>query len=147
MSESTNPEDPSTQDAEVQSSDASHAHEEHPSHLRLFLIVFGMLMGLTLLSFAIANSSIMDTPAIGWAAMMAVSCAKAFLVIAFFMHLKWETNWKFVLTIPASIMSILICLILIPDIMQRVEDYSHSRWTYAPTPNSASYEIESESEE
>lgn len=119
---------------------------QHQSHARLFLAVFGMLMGLTLLSFAIANSPLMDTPAIGWAAMMAVSCAKAFLVITFFMHLKWETNWKFVLTIPASVMSILVCLILIPDIMHRVEHYNHSRMTYAAEPNTASYAATNEHE-
>ena len=145
MSEATPPEDSHTIDSESNPSESTHA--EHPSHMRLFLMVFGLLMGLTLVSFGIANSSIMDTPAIGWAAMMAVSCAKAFLVIAFFMHLKWETNWKFVLTIPASIMSVLICLILIPDIMQRVENYDHSRWTFAPTPNTASYDVEAEEEE
>ena len=37
--------------------------------------------------------------------MMAVSCTKAMLVIMFFMHLKWEANWKWVLTVPASVMS------------------------------------------
>ena len=35
--------------------------------------------------------------------MMAVSCTKAMLVIMFFMHLLWEANWKWVLTIPASV--------------------------------------------
>ena len=35
--------------------------------------------------------------------MMAVSCTKAMLVILFFMHVKYEANWKYVLTIPAGI--------------------------------------------
>ena len=39
-------------------------------------------------------------PQIGWAFMMAVSCTKAMLVILFFMHVKYEANWKYVLTIP-----------------------------------------------
>ena len=30
------------------------------------------------------------------------------LVIMFFMHLMWEANWKYVLTIPASMMSIFL---------------------------------------
>ncbi len=34
--------------------------------------------------------------------MMAVSCTKAMLVILFFMHVLYEANWKFVLTIPAA---------------------------------------------
>ena len=41
-------------------------------------------------------------PQVGWAFMMAVSCTKAMLVILFFMHVKYEANWKYVLTIPAG---------------------------------------------
>ena len=37
-----------------------------------------------------------------WAFMMAVSCTKAMLVILFFMHVKYEANWKYVLTIPGQ---------------------------------------------
>ena len=49
-------------------------------------------------------------PAVGRAFMMAVSCTKAMLVILFFMHVKYEANWKYVLTIPAAIMSIFLML-------------------------------------
>ena len=57
------------------------------------------------------------------ALMMAVSCTKAMLVIMFFMHLMWEANWKWVLTIPASFMSIFLMLMLVPDIGWR-----HEQW-------------------
>jgi cytochrome c oxidase subunit 4 len=67
--------------------------------------------------------------------MMAVSCTKAMLVIMFFMHLKWEANWKWVLTIPASFMSIFLLLMLVPDVGMRqnngYERYSWERWLYA----------------
>ena len=53
--------------------------------------------------------------------MMAVSCAKAALVMLFFMHLKYEANWKYVLTIPAAIMSVLLMLLLVPDIGWRYD--------------------------
>ena len=53
--------------------------------------------------------------------MMAVSCTKAMLVIMFFMHLLWEANWKWVLTIPATFMSIFLMLMLVPDIGWRHE--------------------------
>ena len=59
--------------------------------------------------------------------MMAVSCAKAGLVICFFMHLKYEADWKYVLTIPASIMSIFLVLALVPDVGLRVRTYSTER--------------------
>jgi cytochrome c oxidase subunit IV len=70
--------------------------------------------------------------------MMAVSCTKAMLVIMFFMHLLWEANWKWVLTIPASCMSIFLLLMLIPDVGMRQNNgwawYSRDRWLYTADP-------------
>ncbi len=48
--------------------------------------------------------------------MMAVSCTKAMLVILFFMHVKQEASWKYVLTIPPAIMAVFLMLALVPDI-------------------------------
>jgi caa(3)-type oxidase subunit IV len=47
---------------------------------------------------------------------MAISTCKATLVIAFFMHYRYETKWKYVLTIPPMIVGVLIMLALIPDV-------------------------------
>jgi cytochrome c oxidase subunit 4 len=66
--------------------------------------------------------------------MMAISSMKAMLVISFFMHLIWEANWKYVLTIPATFMSILIMLLLVPDIGRRTRLYSEERWRHAAKP-------------
>ena len=63
--------------------------------------------------------------------MMAVSCTKAMLVIMFFMHLKWEANWKWVLTVPASIMSAILIIALIPDVGMRMRHASHWRMIHA----------------
>lgn len=63
--------------------------------------------------------------------MMAVSCTKALLVILFFMHLKWEANWKWVLTVPASLMSVFLVLALVPDIGWRMHHASNERLKYA----------------
>lgn len=112
-------------------------HDE-PSHgsTSKFLMVFVGLLILTAISFAVGNTkAIMEgTPQIGWTIMMAVSCMKAMLVMLFFMHLKWEANWKYVLTIPASIMSVFLLLMLFPDIKNRTNYYSETRWLYAATP-------------
>ena len=72
-------------------------------------------------------------PAVGWAFMMGVSCTKAALVILFFMHLKYEADWKYVLTIPATIMSIFLTLALVPDVGMRVRRYSDERKEFAAT--------------
>ena len=75
---------------------------------------------------------------VAWAFMMAVSCTKAMLVIMFFMHLLWEANWKWVLTIPASFMSIFLMLMLVPDIGWRQNNgfarYSSDRLLFAADP-------------
>lgn len=62
---------------------------------------------------------------------MGVSCAKAMLVIMVFMHLTWEANWKYVLTIPAAMMSCFLVLMLIPDVGLRGNKYSEERMVYA----------------
>ncbi len=111
-----------------------HHHEDNTA---LFLKVFAALCVLTAISFAIANSPLMKSQGLAWAVMMVVSCAKAFLVISFFMHLKWERTWKYVLTIPASIMSLLLVIALVPDIGRRSEDYSQARWLHATEPQRA----------
>jgi len=108
-------------------------HDDHGG-LSKYIQVTVALLVLTAISFAIGNSSLMDTPMIAWTGMMAVSCAKAMLVILFFMHLKWEANWKYVLTIPASMMSIFLLLMLVPDIGLRTRWYSDARWTHAAEP-------------
>jgi cytochrome c oxidase subunit 4 len=68
---------------------------------------------------------------IGWSFMMAVSCTKAMLVILFFMHLLWEANWKYVLTVPAVGMSVFLVCMLIPDIGLRYRRYAEERRTLA----------------
>jgi cytochrome c oxidase subunit 4 len=109
---------------------------QSPGGLAKYLAVFVALCVLTAISFAVGNSQSLreNSPAVMWAMMMAVSCAKALLVILFFMHLLWEANWKYVLTIPASLMSIFLLLMLIPDIGRRTEKYSAERWLHAPAP-------------
>lgn len=109
------------------------AHEDHAkSHKGIFITVFVMLCALTALSFWIANSHLMDNKVVGWASMMAVSVAKAMLVIMFFMHLWWERAWKYVLTIPAFIMGVLLVLLLVPDVGMRTQTYSKERRSNAP---------------
>lgn len=123
--------------------DSHHDHHEHGEHdaghggVGKYITVFFALCGLTAISVFVGNfmpGLRQNAPGIMWAAMMAVSCAKAMLVILFFMHLKWEANWKYVLTVPASIMSIFLMLMLIPDIGLRTRWYAEERWLNAAQP-------------
>ena len=47
---------------------------------------------------------------------LAVAVAKAMCVMMFFMHLKFEGNWKYVLLAPTTILAIGLPLALLPDI-------------------------------
>jgi cytochrome c oxidase subunit 4 len=76
-----------------------------------------------------------DQPQVGWAFMMAVSCTKALLVVLFFMHVIWEANWKYVLTIPAAMMAIFLVIMLIPDVGMRNRMVSQERALYMARPS------------
>jgi cytochrome c oxidase subunit 4 len=112
---------------------ASHEHEPGHDHghggIGKYLLVFLALCGLTTMSF-LTYSSVWpwrDQPHVGWAFMMAVSCTKAMLVVLFFMHVFWEANWKYVLTIPAAMMAIFLALMLVPDVGMRNRMVSQER--------------------
>src|SRR5688572_18008782 len=102
---------------------AGHGHEDHGGLMK-YIYVFIALCVLTTVSFLTYTDfwrNQFDVRA-GWFLMMAVSCSKAMLVILFFMHVKYEANWKYVLTIPASIMSVFLVLALVPDVGLRNQE-------------------------
>ena len=116
-------------------------HDEHGGHgghdashggLGKYVLVFLALCGLTTMSFLTYSSfwPWRDQPQVGWTFMMAVSCTKAMLVILFFMHVFWEANWKYVLTIPAAMMAIFLALMLVPDVGLRNRMVSQERALY-----------------
>jgi cytochrome c oxidase subunit IV len=109
------------------------AHAEHGG-VGKYMAVFGALCILTAMSFFTYSSYWPFPKHVAWVFMIAISCTKAMLVIMFFMHLLWEANWKWVLTIPASFMSIFLMLMLVPDIGMRQNNgysfYSWDRWKF-----------------
>lgn len=122
---------------------AEHGHDLHGdvghSHggLGQYLLVFLALCGLTTLSFFTFSPywPWRDEPQVGWAFMMAVSCTKAMLVVLFFMHVFWEANWKYVLTIPAAMMAIFLAIMLIPDIGLRNRMVAQERALHMARPS------------
>src|ERR1700754_4870836 len=124
------------------SHDSSHAHDHaHSDGISQYIYVFLALCVLTGASFFTYSDlwPFHDQPKIGWAFMMAVSCTKAMLVILFFMHVNYEANWKFVLTIPAALMSIFLLLMLVPDIGMRGRWASEERQFHMATPKSTTH--------
>lgn len=119
------------------SHDAGHGEAPHAhGSLGLYIAVFLALCVLTGASFFTYSSywPWHDQPAVGRIFMMAVSCTKAMLVILFFMHLIWEASWKYVLTIPAAIMSVFLVLALVPDIGLRMRRASPERKAFMAHP-------------
>jgi cytochrome c oxidase subunit 4 len=117
------------------------AHDESHGGVGIYLAVAVALVFLTACSYWTYTPfwPFGEEPAIKRLWMMAVSCTKAMLVILFFMHLKWEANWKWVLTVPASLMSLLLVLALIPDVGLRYKTTkfagpSRQRMTFAADP-------------
>jgi len=111
-------------------------HHDSESHggTGLYLTVFVCLVILTAASFALGNASSIkeSSPGVVWSGMMAISAAKALLVILFFMHLKWEANWKYILTVPCMMMSVFLVCMLVPDIGLRTREYDQQRiWAAA----------------
>lgn len=123
----------------MNASEHTSQHDEHDDHggIGKYIAVFVALCCLTSASVFTTSSlwPFPDQPAYGWAFMMAVSCAKALLVILFFMHMLWEANWKWVLTVPAAGMSVFLVLMLIPDVGMRTRHYSEERWAGAAYPS------------
>ncbi|QDT00173.1 cytochrome C oxidase subunit IV family protein [Adhaeretor mobilis] len=117
----------------IDTSNSAHDDEHHGGSISTYIAVAIALVFLTACSYWTYTPfwPFGDNVAIKRLWMMAVSCTKAMLVIMFFMHLKWEANWKWVLTVPASIMSMLLVLSLIPDVGRRFQHASHERMIYA----------------
>ena len=117
---------------------AEHSHAEH-SHggLGKYIAVFIALCFLTTMSFLTYSPAWpwRDQPQVGWAFMMAVSCTKAMLVVLFFMHVWWEANWKYVLTIPAAMMALFLVIMLVPDIGMRNRMVSQERAIHMARPS------------
>jgi len=109
-------------------------HDDHGhGSTGLYVSVFVALCILTSMSFLTYFDFWRNSVPVGVsrAFMMIVSCCKALLVITFFMHLKWETNWKWMLTVPASLMAIFLMVVLIPDVGLRMRHASHTRMIHA----------------
>lgn len=110
-------------------SHAAHADHDNSKYIKVF-IALCVLTGASFFTYS-DYWPYHDTPAVGWVFMMGVSCTKAMLVVLFFMHVKYEADWKYVLTIPASIMSLFLVLALVPDIGLRTRRYSQEREQHA----------------
>ncbi len=100
-------------EATVESAEAGSSPNERP-HAN-YLAVFGALCGLTLVS---VGFDLLPNPSKLTLALLVfgVATAKAYCVMAWFMHLKFEGAWKYIVLVPTSLLGLGLVLALLPDI-------------------------------
>ncbi|MBM82873.1 MAG: oxidase [Planctomycetaceae bacterium] len=86
-------------------------HHHHPNYFMVFIalcVCTALSVGADLLS--------LDNKLVLAAIVMAIASAKALFVMMYFMHLKFEGKWKFILLAPTVILAIGLPLALLPDV-------------------------------
>ena len=88
-------------------------HEADAHHVN-YLKIFGLLCACTIAS--VIFDMVPLSKGLIALLVLAVAVAKAQFVMRYFMHLKFEGNWKYVLLLPTVILACGIPLALAPDI-------------------------------
>jgi caa(3)-type oxidase subunit IV len=107
------------------------------SHTFRWLMIFVALCALTVASFTISNAAAFAASEMRIPLIVGISILKALLVGLFFMHLWWELPWKYLVTVPALLMAIILTVSLVPDVMKRSEQFSATRDRQFPARSSA----------
>jgi cytochrome c oxidase subunit 4 len=89
------------------------AHSAHAAHHVNYMGIFILLCICTILS---AVFDLLPSKRVVTVLVLAVAVAKAQFVMRYFMHLKFEGKWKYVLLLPTAILACGVPLALAPDI-------------------------------
>lgn len=89
-----------------------HSHSESHHHVNYFL-VFVALCICTAIS--VVFDVIELSPLFVVVAVLAVAVAKASFVMTYFMHLKFEGRWKYIILMPTAILAVGLMIALAPD--------------------------------
>lgn len=95
--------------------------DQQHSHSKTYAFIFGLLCFFTALSWIADKMKehgtwIFEHKLVVIVVVLAIAAAKAGCVMLYFMHLKFERNWKYVLLAPTIILAIGVPLALMPDI-------------------------------
>jgi caa(3)-type oxidase subunit IV len=89
--------------------------DQHETHHVNYLYVFFALCCFTAMSVVMDLIQI-ESKAVLATIVLSISVCKALCVMMYFMHLKFEGNWKYVLLAPTTILAIGLPLAILPDI-------------------------------
>lgn len=90
---------------------------DHAHHHVNYLMVFVALCVCTAIS--VGLDILHMPPVLLVSAVLAVAVAKATFVMTYFMHLKFEGKWKFVILMPTAILAVGLMFALVPDMAMR----------------------------
>ena len=90
-------------------------HDDHSHGHVSYLVIFFALVIFTGIS-VIADVVHIPSTALKTVIVMSVAVAKATCVLLFFMHIKFEGNWKYILLAPTTILAIGLPIALMPDV-------------------------------
>jgi len=93
--------------------DESVDHHEHGASIPLFMKVWGILLFLTAVEVVLARLQV--APLFMLLALMGLSIMKAAMIIAYFMHLRFERLSMVLMLMPALVMCICLLGIFFPD--------------------------------
>jgi cytochrome c oxidase subunit 4 len=100
-------------------------HEAHHPYVNYWLIfiILCVLTGVSALADKMGDWGLLHKGILLTFIVLAVACAKALFVMLYFMHLKFEGKWKFVLLAPTIVLAMAIPAALMPDIGSHYYDY------------------------
>lgn len=85
----------------------------HTGRYLAVLVVMCSLVGVSL--WLLSAGGPIESVALRRTVLLGISTAQASLVLLFLMHLWYEAVWKYVMTIPAVILALVLVLVLLPD--------------------------------
>lgn len=101
---------------------AENEHREHPRYMFIFLwlaILTAIEVGVAIPEYSIVIKGIL---------LIGLACSKAFLVAAYFMHLKFEKRTLAIIVITPFLICVFLVIMLMPDLTleSRLAEYDKS---------------------
>ncbi|WP_165064358.1 cytochrome C oxidase subunit IV family protein [Paludisphaera rhizosphaerae] len=107
------------------------AAAESEAHAPYMKVLFGLLV-LTIAEYGFARF-FRDNPGPLVFGLVLLAATKAALVAWYFMHLKFERFWVFLVIAPACLLAFILTILLFPDFVMRQEPVEEPAATTAPT--------------
>jgi cytochrome c oxidase subunit IV len=99
-------------------------NEHHVPPVSLYLVIFGALIVGTILTVVVAK---FDLGPFNNIVMLTVACAKALLVVLYFMHVRWSSRLTWVIAASGFLWLIIMFALTMQDYMTRGWDVGRLR--------------------